>query len=68
MSDQLPNCPTCDTPVHRHESVGGYVSYACDNEACEHFPATNFLEEIDARKEWLEICEANMPTDLPTDH
>lgn len=62
MSHNLPNCPTCDTPVHRAEAVGGYVSYQCDNEACEHFPETGFLEEIEARKQWLAIFEANKPS------
>lgn len=57
----LPNCPTCDGLVYRAEAVGGYVSYQCDNEKCDHFPATAFLEETEARKEWLRIVEANQP-------
>lgn len=62
----LPNCPTCDTPAHRAESVGGYVSYQCGNDNCDHFPATAFLEESEARKEWLQIVEANKPSGSPS--
>lgn len=66
MDHNLPNCPSCDTPVHRAETVGGYVSYQCNNDLCDHFPATGYIEEIDARKEWLEIVEANKPSNPAT--
>jgi hypothetical protein len=65
----LPNCPTCHGLVHRAESTGGYVSFQCVNEKCDHYPATAFLEETEARKQWLLIVEANQPKSASsTDH
>lgn len=61
MTDpSLPPCPTCHQPAHRETTVGGFTCYACDNEHCEHFPATSYHpDEREARAQWEEICKAN---------
>lgn len=62
MPYKLPSCPTCNTEVHRETSVGGFIHYACNNDLCDHFPATAYHPtEAEARTEWLAIIAANTP-------
>lgn len=58
----LPPCPCCKLPAKRFISVLTQVSYQCDNDQCEQFPATSYFEkEPDARAEWLLIAQSSKP-------
>lgn len=55
----LPPCPCCKLPAHQFISILCHISYQCNNEKCEQFPATDYYErDQDARAEWQIIAAA----------